>query len=690
MLLRPSLVTREDLRLPSTLFLILDGSESMTIQDEINNQSRWDFLRKTLLECQPYLDQLREDQNVTLVFYRFAEDIGPFDPEGKADGKRTDFGQSLRTLFENHGRDRNLRALLVLSDGADNGTRYPPLVEAAKFRALPCPIHTFGFGKATTAERQRDIAFTAINPEPPSVAVKNKLTVKGTVEAPGFENAEVMVRLLIDNKEVLSKKETLRKTSGNEIRITTDAPSKAGEIKVTLAIDPLPGEVTQSNNAISTFVTVTQGGITVLLVDQARYPEPQRIADALSQDPFRLYFAQVRTDATTAEGGDLFQFDKQHYDVIMVGDVTAHMLAAGNPDALKQIYEEVRSQGTGFLMMGGYNSFANGDWKGTYIEDLLPVELNVSGQGEERWRMEPTPDGLSHYVMRLAEKPEENKVIWNKLPEMDGYTRLGREKRGARVLAVRAGTQDPVLVGEQFGKGRTLAFAGDTTWRWERLGQPKSAEGVEAHARFWKQVALWLARQDEAEGNVWVKPDSRRPAAGSKLGFSMGLRGKGGVELPEAKFEVSVMGPQGTEVPVPSAREDNEERGTFWKTDVPGEYRLTVRGQGKDVDGQPVTGTASARFVVYQDDAEMVRRAADHEFLIKLANAGGGKFYKAEELGRFLQELQKTPLPQAHPKAELWPDWRNTNRSMFRMILLALFVGLVCLEWFLRRIWGMV
>ena len=85
-----------------------------------------------------------------------------------------------------------------------------------------------------------------------------------------------------------------------------------------------------------------------------------------------------------------------------------------------------------------------------------------------------------------------------------------------------------------------------------------------------------------------------------------------------------------------------------------------------------------------------MRRAADHEFLSKLAAATGGKSYKAEELSHFLQELQNQPVPQAKPKAEVWPDWRQNNLSSFRVAFLLLFIGLLSCEWLLRRWWGLV
>lgn len=691
-LLRPSLAFQEGNKQPSVLLILVDSSESMTIQDEVGGESRWATVRRILERAQPQLQRLQEEQNVTLIWHQFAEDRLDFDPKdkkAKAEGKRTDFGQALHALLQMYDRERRLRGLLILSDGADNGTRYQPLPLASRWRSLPCPIHTFAFGQTTTTTKQQDIGFTSITPEPSPVPVKGKLTVKGTLDAPGFENATVRLRLFLNDREVKAKDVALTKSQGNEVDLATDAPSTPGEIKVTLKVDPLPGEVSIVNNEISTYLTVIKEGISVLLVDKPRFPEPQRICDALSSDPrIRLYTAWRRTDEPSPEQADLFQFDKQHYDVIILGDVTARRLSGGNPKSLTQIQDLVR-KGIGLVMMGGYETFGNSDWKGTPIEDLLPVELNVGGQVDTPVRMLPTRDGLRHYIMRLTEPEAANDALWKRLPSLEGMTKLGKPKPGALVLA-QSDKGLPIMLAQTYGEGRVVAFAGDTTWQWQSLGQPKMADGVSAHSRFWRQLVVWLARQEDADGNVEVKLDARRLSAGSKLGFSVKLRGRGGVEVKDARFEVKVTGPRKDENPVPTAREQGDERGTFWKTDVPGEYRMVVHGKGKDHDGKETSGEASARFLIYQDDAEMVRQAADHEFLSKLANAGGGKAYRAEDLPRVLQELQTQTLPQLKPKTERWPDWRTSGRSDFLGLFFLLFVSVLCCEWFLRRYWGMV
>ncbi|HLJ91566.1 MAG TPA: glutamine amidotransferase [Gemmataceae bacterium] len=706
--LRPSLAFQNELHLPSTLLIAADASESMTIQDQYNSQSRWDYLRRLLHDSEPLFQRLQDDYHFQVIPYRFAGDVGLFDPQGKADGKRTDFGEMLQSLYERHSSDRHLRGLLILSDGADNGTRYPALSVATKWRMLPCPIHTFAFGQTTTRPKQRDIAFTAIRPDPSPVAIKGKLLVKGTLDAPGFENTTVHVRLFVNDVEMPGARDfQLLKTTGNEVELLCDAPATPGEIKVTLKVDPITGEMTRINNEISTFVTVTKEGISVLYVEgKYRAWEPKFIRYALSENRNIRLFESVRLNDEPPPPGesDLFQFDRQHYDVIILGDISGRRLSAGNPRVLSAIYQQVYDKGAGLLMLGGYESFGNSDWVNTEIAKLLPVELDTAGQINTPVQMVPTFQGLRHYVLRLADNEADNKTLWSQLPKLDGMTRLGRIKPGAIVLA-RAGAADnadPVLVGQMFfGNGRTLAFAGDTTWKWCR-----SEPGTRAHARFWQQIVLWLAKRDETDGNLLVLPDTRRLAAGGKLGFGVRLRGKGGVDIPEqdAHFEVTVIDPQKNETKVPTAREHGSERGTFWKTDLPGEYVLVARGWGKDVDGKPIENLApaKARFMIYQDEAEMARQAADHDFLTKLANAGGGKVHQAEDLRQFLKDLGAQPTPQNRPKAQLWPDWRRNPPSQALNDQLAslassgilacfmLFVSLLCLEWFLRRYWGLV
>src|SRR5262245_18120490 len=148
LVLRPALASEEDDTIrPSKILIVVDNSASMMITDGFNNLSRWDDARRILSApaVAKALKALGQDAKVEIVYYQGAEDIKPFEPDGKADGKRTDIGGWLQHLWQTHGGEKNLRGLILLTDGADNGSKHPTLQQAALFRGV-CPIQPFGLG----------------------------------------------------------------------------------------------------------------------------------------------------------------------------------------------------------------------------------------------------------------------------------------------------------------------------------------------------------------------------------------------------------------------------------------------------------------------------------------------------------------------------------------------------------------
>jgi uncharacterized membrane protein len=713
---RPTFAYRVENRQPSILLVALDLSQSMTIRDEFNNQTREEAMKKKLRDCEAVLKELESEHQITVKMFGFAGDVNDFDPAAPADGKRSDYGSLINTLYQRFGTESNLRGLAIVGDGADNGIRYIAAAEAAKFRSIQCPVNCFVAGRKDTSSQQKDLVVASLVVEPAPVYVKGKMILRATVHAFGCETAPVEARLFFDDREVPAERKFVNKeevtegnpafplTQDNELRLETTAPQVPGEIRVKLKLSALPGEVTTTNNEISTYVTVIKEGVSVLFVGPEN-EEKKFIRRALAADPrINLYESTRQTDAPPPpREAELFQLDRQGYDVIILSDVSAKRLMAGNPKILDQIRELVAEKRAGLMMMGGDDSFGgnpetpgSGDWKGTPMEELLPVELNVNGQIKSPVEIFPTPAGKQHYLLLLGPTPDASAEAWRKLNQarkLEGINQLGAPKPGATVLATtdENGRGAPVMVAHTYKQGRVLAFAANTTKDWTTAGLPETTEGMDLHARFWKQTVLWLAQQENSEGSVWVKPDFRRIPAGGKQAFAVGVRGKTGIDLPGGKYQVKVVAPNGVSHDVPVRRERNKDRGEFWKTDVPGEYRLEVSGTALDVDQKAVSGNASVRFLVYQDDTELMRQAADPDALEKIAAAGGGrpKVYQLDELKDFLTALKSAMLPGQRAKTVHWPEWRKSTLSPFLPALLFLFVLLLSLEWGLRRLWGM-
>jgi hypothetical protein len=273
---------------------------------------------------------------------------------------------------------------------------------------------------------------------------------------------------------------------------------------------------------------------------------------------------------------------------------------------------------------------------------------------------------------------------------LNGVTVLGDPVGNAKVFATTL-VGRPLLVGRDYGQGRTMAFAGDTTHLWIRPGG-----GKEAHSRFWRQVVLWLARQEDTDDNLRIRPDIRRLRTGDALSFGVELRGKQGEELKDVRYEAKVIDPQGRETAVevvrglPGAADVTEGRGSL-RPRLPGDYCIEVTASGTDAAGKRVDGRAEAWFHTYQDDAETTDKAANPDFLKDLAGAGGGHDFRPDKLRPFLEQLPGKPLPTPPPKPTKFPDWRATKgRSPFFVAFLLLFVQLLAVVWFLRRRWGLV
>lgn len=719
----------------AVVLVLLDRSRSMTIQDEQGKRSRWEHALRQIADCAPFVERLRSERQIEVRWYGFGEELAPLSlaEPGEANGRRTAIGAALRALYDARPAGAKVRGVLLISDGAENGA-VPVLAEAARWRLAPASVHTFACGNPATTIKQNDVAITSLSTTPsPFVPVKGKLTVKATIDARGYASAKARVRLFLempDEKGVVSDREVtaqdvrLDQETGNEVELTADAPARPGEVKVKVVVETGEPDNFPLNNVSETFVTVSKEGISVLLVDRQRAFEPQLICDALSEDlRFRVTPVWLRGGQAVRGGGAaLVSFDEQPFDVIILGDVTLDQLRGLDPQITEKIEKQV-ARGAGLMALGGYVNLGAGRWgDDEKLRGLLPVDLGGDhGQQERPTRLVPTKKGLdaAPYILRLGEGADVA-AAWKKLASLDGYTVLklrpaaeGKEdEKGrrtteevlARAEAAGGEAGDPLLVMKTYagaeGRGndlaRVLVFGGDTTYRWVR-----DEDGQALHRRFWKQVVVWLARQENAEGTVWVRPDVRRLPAGGEITFSMGLRGSGGgPEVKGGTYQVEVIAPDGTKKVVKGLRQGGgETRGAFGETREPGVYQVVVRGEGADPSGGKVSGEARARVIVYDHDKELQPdpsdstrnpAAADPKFLKAVADEGKGEARRVEELASFFARLAEQPEGAGVEAGELRPDWNTRERSPFLVAFFVAFVALVSLEWGLRRKWGMV
>ena len=146
--------------------------------------------------------------------------------------------------------------------------------------------------------------------------------------------------------------------------------------------------------------------------------------------------------------------------------------------------------------------------KGSFkaLSDLLPVVLGQrSGHIAARiardrpmaWSLVPTALGLEHSATRLGRQAEETAIIWKILPGVYWTHPVLSLKPLASALAVSSDPTDrlsgpdgeptPLIAIQYYGKGRSLYFGFDESWRW------RAVEDGAYYRKFWTNVVDFLS-----------------------------------------------------------------------------------------------------------------------------------------------------------------------------------------------------
>ena len=699
-MLRPTFVAVQKARQQGTVIVLADASESMTVADGPAGRTRWQEMVNALEAARPAAKRLAGAGDFDIAVWLFDREARAVAPVGDdpfplaawrdvPTADETSIGGAIDDgLRATVGKQ--LAGVVVLSDGAQHAYAprdLPPQTVARKLADAGTPLWSVTFGQQRGEGQGRDAAVVNLAVAE-TVYLKNMLEVAGRVRLDGLAGREATVVLLAENASGVMEEATRTR-----VRATGDAveeavrlawtPTALGERKLTLRVEPQEGEVILANNELSTFVEVIDGGLRVLYLEGALRVEQRFLRRVLAASPdMQVDFEWI--DATRRDRWpvDLARRLTGDYDVFLIGDLDS---AAVRPDDLRTMLGKVNT-GAGLGLIGGFHAFEAGGWGSSPLGPALPFEpdrlarqsfeepirqrLHVEGAV----RMVPDPRFGSISILRLGKSDEDSRAAWEAMPTLEGANRLGRLMPTAKTLAA-GGDGTPLLVGREYGQGRVLAFAADSTWRWVMQG------AGDQHRRFWRQFVLWLARQDDAEQDtLWVRLAQRRISPGTPLPFDTGLTRPDGTVEPGVTLEAMVVAPDGQRRPVRVGRQGETFSGVIADCSEPGDWSLVVRATKP---GEGVPRERSARFTVFRQDLELANPRANPLLMRQLAEATTGGVRLPEELPAIFEEIAARP-----PTFESKEQWSFAPWDTWPMFLLM--AACMGTEWFLRKRWGLV
>ena len=274
--------------------------------------------------------------------------------------------------------DATRRLVLVSDGGQTSGDALRAAQELARGGA-PTPIDVV----PVTYDVRRETLIASVD-APPQATSEATVTVR--VELRATDEASGVVRLLLDGRPVASEGDAeargRRVAFGPGQRVELfRVPLPPGRVHRFEAIyepdigaDGMPvGDTIAANNRGEAF-TITPGRGAALVIDGVSGGEPTGGGRVLAR-ALENAGMEVRVVAPGAAPSDALSLEA--YDLVVLQNVSAAELDR-RVQGLLAAY--VHDMGGGLVMTGGRDAFGAGGWKGTPIEPLLPVLLDLPEQ----------------------------------------------------------------------------------------------------------------------------------------------------------------------------------------------------------------------------------------------------------------------------------------------------------------------
>lgn len=732
MIFEPALVLVRNNTIKSSVAVMVDRSESMTINDGASTESEAaaktlldqtaiksaDPLRPTRFELAravmeadqaAWLKKLAGEQRVHLYAFEGAtQPIAVIDSPEQVDealrvladkssdkkwfGLRTEPVACMEKVLGDLA-GQTVTGLVLLSDGrATLSAKTDTLKEMVESRGIP--VFPLGLG---STEPPKDLEIRNVSAKRWAF-VSEKPVIRVTVANEGLagETAELELRVKGPKGDDAGLSQTVSvplKASGQpqDVELKLE-PQEAGTYELSLSLKPIGGEFDEKNNThLPIKLTVLDRKPKILLIEDLPRWEYQYMMTALYRDQtVQLSVLLHSADLLFAPEGSLpikrFPDTKEallEYDVIIIGDVDRKMFSVKE---MEWIAEAVVERGKAVVFLAGGRFYNPNSYIDTPLEPLLPVvpsDEQLMGNISESWHPELTIEGSVSPILKFEDDMASNEETWSKLEPLYWYYQARRAKPGAQVLLVQPEDRNPyspdgkfpLMVLQRVGKGRAFFSATDETWRWRYY------TGRRYFNSFWLQLVRTLSLPQE---DMSIDAGRMRYAFGDPA--KIRLRLADATSLPDVN-DVRVTVSCDTGDPKEMVRDlelvlqRTEPSSSVFEAEFTPERvgKYTIKG---DLPGKGGSLKATSDFVVAPSREEFRQPTRDAKFLDSLAtfSKGSSVLHLADVSGLAGHIISRNRLV---PDDETDPVWDSP-------LALGFFVLLIATEWILRKKYRML
>ena len=493
MLAEPVLTVRVTSRLRPTLWLLLDGTDSMAIADQLPDAERarleqavaGDGGRESRVESRESSSQLsslksrlpsrvdfvkallsKKNDNLLARLAKKARlraylldrpdgvraleaatggddrlDPGRLCDEWTTKCQVTALGAALEDLARRQ-TSGNVSGVVIFSDFNQNAG--PPALEAA--RRLGVSVYAVGVGPTAAVDLAVELRCS------PKMKKDEHYPLVAIVRQEGLTGRSAAVKFSVRpaEKSADSGSWTLleqRSVPLNEPTQTVEVsyvPQKTGRFVFRVEAERFAEEVLPENNRAESEATVHDDPLRLLYVEYDPTWEWRFVKEVFHRDKligtrgFRTFLHSAHPKVQTTNELFVHTLNRPRneffaHDVIVLGDVPAAVLS---PSFCQMVEEFVDKLGGGLVVVSGPR-FGPGQLVHTRLADMLPVKVDAGLRIRDRqpFALRRTAEAAQYDFMRLAQSVPENEIAWNNLGLLPWYQPVERLHPFATTLA---------------------------------------------------------------------------------------------------------------------------------------------------------------------------------------------------------------------------------------------------------------
>jgi len=639
--------------------VLVDKSASMSADDASGSR---DETVERLLEG-PGLAALKA--KTRLRYFAFADSVWALTTQELDTTASTGASTNLSFAWEKAERafpGQSVASVLLISDGGNNLGPNP--VRLAGQSSIP--IHTIGVGD--TAVR-RDAALSEILAN--DVTYLNSVVpIDVRVRATGLDGKTGQLRLLDRSGGEIASAAVRFSGEVSEVPVTLRfTATQVGNLRYRVVLDSISGEWSLANNRRSVMIRVLETRSQVVILSGPPMSSLSVLRHTLESDSN----LEVRTFVESVRGGYLLGNAPTRGDLASASLLVLINFPSGQTpaDLLTTLAEVVSGERIPVMFFAGPATHRD---KFARLAEIIPSEAKrgIPRETEVTLR-EVIPNPVLTGRTPLP-------VSWDKLPPVFG----GNDNFSAGPLAEVAVAQSRVTLGIPEDEPAIILWSGGgrkgvgflvwETYRW-KLGLAKDTRAAGFYDDLIGRLTRWLISPLE-EKRVRIAPSKSLFSGGERVVFQAQVYGTDLAPRDDAAVIARVTNGEHSEVVPLRGRGNGRYDGAFrpWGE---GDYRF----EGIAYVNEDTLGRDRGSFAVETFSVEMLDTRQHADILRQIAEASGGRYVPAEGADTMLAHIESPPI-EIEQRREI-PLW---NRALMLWVI----VGVLGLEWFVRKRSGML